>query len=194
MVYMGETNMTQMDDERRIIDQVRRGDTQLYARLVTRHQGPIYNLMFRMTRSEDQAFDLSQETFVRAFEKLDGFDTDKAFFPWLYTLGMNVARDHLRKHVQERQSTQSLELLSGETADVPDPSCPHDQAADRVLLEQALGALPHDTREALIMRFREGFSYQEIAHALDIGLSNAKMKIHRGLELMRATLRTEYES
>lgn len=77
MVYMGETNMTQMDDERRIIDQVRRGDTQLYARLVTRHQGPIYNLMFRMTRSEDQAFDLSQETFVRAFEKLDGFDTHK---------------------------------------------------------------------------------------------------------------------
>lgn len=191
---MDEANTTHKDDERNIITRVRRGDAQSYALLVARYEGPIYNLMLRMTRSEDLAFDLSQETFVRAFEKLAGFDANKAFFPWLYTVGMNVARDHLRKYGPERRSTQSLELLSGETEDFPDPRQPHEDAMERAWLEQALDALPHDTREALVMRFREGFSYQEIAHALDIGLSNAKMKIHRGLELMRAALRAEYES
>ncbi len=171
-----------------------RGDIQVYAHLVTRYQTPIYNLMLRMCRSREQAGDLTQETFVHAFEKLATYDPERAFFPWLYTVGLNVARDHLRRHKNERQATLSLDVLLGNGEEPRHPDEPYDRAMDRRLLSQALAELPDDMREALLLRFREECSYVEIAAILQIGLSNAKMKIHRGLERIRQTLLKEPQS
>lgn len=176
------------DEDRRIVRQIRQGDTEAYAQLVTVYQTPIYNLMLRMTGSEDCAMDLTQETFIRSFEKLDGYDSTRNFFPWLYTLGMNVARDYLRRYTPERIRTRSLDLLHDEGYEFQDPQQSTDRAHDQAWLNSALEELPEATREALVMRFREGFSYEEIASALHLGLSNTKMKIHRGLAQLRSLL------
>jgi RNA polymerase sigma-70 factor, ECF subfamily len=182
-------NDAQATEDRDVIIRVRNGEIQAYALLVTRYQTPVYNLMLRMLRSEDQAVDLTQETFFRAFARLETFDARKAFFPWLYTLGLNLARDHLRRNDQEMLSTRSLDqmLLDGvEPCGSGDERNPYDQAMQRRELNQALATLPDDMREGLILRFREGLSFQEIADVLGIGLSSAKMKIHRGLHQLRA--------
>ena len=174
--------------EKQIISRVRQGDGRAYAELVSLYQTPIYNLMYRMTFSEEQSLDLAQETFIRAYKKIDTFDQNKDFFPWLYTLGLNIARDYLRKYANERHRMYSLDQMTmkGEEPQVSDAG--FDKAVEAQYLDQALAMLPEDMREALVLRFREGFSYQEIADALNIGLSNAKMKVHRGLDRMRRLL------
>ncbi|WP_034642942.1 RNA polymerase sigma factor [Desulfovibrio inopinatus] len=179
------------DEEKIIISRVRSGDTQAFSHLVQRYQTPIYNLMVRMTRSNDTAYDLAQETFVRAFEKINAYDVSKAFFPWLYTLALNVGRGHLRKYRVENTQTHCFDEIQYEHEDPRHPENDYDRATDRHTLENALASLPEDMREALIMRYREEFSYQEIANVLDIGLSSAKMKIHRGLARLRSILTTE---
>jgi RNA polymerase sigma-70 factor (ECF subfamily) len=84
-------------DDQQAISAVLTGDVNAFAVLVERYQKPIYNLMYRMTGSQADALDLAQETFIKAYEKLDRFKTGKKFFPWLYTIGINHARNFLRR-------------------------------------------------------------------------------------------------
>lgn len=178
-------------DDARLILQIRAGKTRLYGQLVARYQAPLFSMLLRCTRSEDVAFDLAQETFVRAFEKLDGFDAQRRFFPWLYTLGFNIARDHMRKYRTENRLTSRFGESDDDGALYADTHNAYEHADTQAALEQALALLAPDTREAVLMRHREGFSYQEVADALHIGLSNAKMKIHRGLEQLRRFMNAE---
>ncbi|WP_161946282.1 RNA polymerase sigma factor [Desulfonatronum thiosulfatophilum] len=182
-------------DDQRIVLRVRAGEQQAYAVLVDRYQTPVYNLMLRMVRCADLALDLTQDTFTHAYEKLSGFDQNRPFFPWLYTLGLNIARDHLRGNDKERHVTQSLDQMceNGFDPSGTDDSGegPYERILERGRLNKALASLPEVTREALILRFREGLSYSEIAESLNIGLSNAKMTVQRGLEKMRNLLPRE---
>ncbi len=183
------------NDDRRTVLRVRGGDRQAYAVLVDRYQIPVYNLMLRMVGCPDIALELTQDTFTRAYEKLNGFDADRPFFSWLYTLGLNIARDHLRGPGAGRQVTHSLDRMCEDGFEPSDPEDAGDGPYERILergrLNKALGALPEVMREALILRFREGLSFPEIAEALGLGLSNAKMTVQRGLEKMRKLLPRE---
>ena len=84
-------------DDGEIVELVLRGNRDAFGILVRRYQGSIYNLMYRMCRSSEDAADLAQEAFIKAYEKLETFKTDKRFFPWLYAIGLNHARDYSRK-------------------------------------------------------------------------------------------------
>jgi len=90
------------EHEIEIVRHVLEGDVQAFELLVLRYQKPIYNLAFRATASEDSAADLTQEAFAKAYERLERFDRSKRFFPWLYTIAVNVVRDHLRKLGRDR--------------------------------------------------------------------------------------------
>ena len=83
--------------DEKLISDILAGDVEAYAILVKRYQKPIFNLMMRTTSCEEDAFDLTQEAFVRAYEKLERFKPSGRFFPWLFTIAMNLARDFLRK-------------------------------------------------------------------------------------------------
>ncbi len=175
----------------KLVERTKRGDAKAYASLVRRYQTPVYNLMLRMTRCSETALDLAQDTFVRAYERIEFCDAERDFFPWLYTLGMNVARDHLRRRKRQAGKLQSLDETADDSRALIDMDDQYAQASDRDSVNQALAQLPDDMREALVMRFREEFSYQEIADALHIGLSNAKMKVHRALDLLRKVMAKE---
>jgi RNA polymerase sigma-70 factor (ECF subfamily) len=168
-----------------LIYEILAGDAEAYAILVRRYQKPIFNLMLRMTSSEEDALDLTQETLVRAYEKLEQFKTSSPFFPWLYTIGMNLARDFLRKVKTSRAAVEEL------SRDPDPPSNPGESLQGSVEAEQVshlLQELPQDYREALILRFHEGLSVSELASALGISVSGAKMRIHRGLLKLRELL------
>ncbi|WP_459935551.1 RNA polymerase sigma factor [Desulfonatronum parangueonense] len=183
------------NDDQRIVLRVRAGEQQAYAVLVDRYQTPVYNLMLRMIHRADLALELTQETFIRAYEKLSGYDADRPFFPWLYTLGLNIVRDYARGMEMERHSTTSLNQMCENGFDPSGSNdaigCPYNRVLERDWLNKALASLPEVTREALILRFREGLSYPEIAESLGIGLSNAKMTVQRGVEKMRNLLPRE---
>ena len=91
-----------------IVANVLKGDVQSYALLIEAYKGPVFNLAFRMTGSYSDADDLTQEIFIRAYQKLHQFDQDKKYFTWLYTLGINLIRNHLKKKQRTLRTTQRI--------------------------------------------------------------------------------------
>ena len=175
-------------EENAIISSILAGDVDAFAVLVKRYQKPIFNLMLRITSCEEDAFDLTQATFIRAYEKLDRFKPSGRFFPWLYTIGMNLGRDFLRKRktvgtkaeeLYESQKSLSIESDQGESLI---------NRLDAELVKEAIKELSLDYREAIILRFHEGMSMSEVALALGISVSGAKMRVHRGLLKLRTLL------
>jgi RNA polymerase sigma-70 factor (ECF subfamily) len=138
-----------------------------------------------MTGSEQDALDLTQETFVRAYEKLEKFNPSASFFPWLYTMGLNMARDFLRK--TKRCPIESYDRENSLTVEFDQDDRLVDQI-DIQKLQERLQLLPVDYREALLLRFHEGLSVSEVAYALGLSLSAAKMRIQRGLLKLRQLL------
>ena len=168
-----------------LVHEILSGDVNSYALLMNRYQKPIYNLMLRMTRSEQDAVDLTQETFMRAYEKLEKFNPSAPFFPWLYTMGLNLARDFLRRAKRSPIAFYESELSF--KIEIGQDDKPADQIEVQDVLEK-LQTLPVDYREALLLRFHEGLSVSEVANSLGLSLSAAKMRIHRGLLKLRQLL------
>ena len=174
-----------------IIRRVLAGEVDAYGALVDRYQGPIFNLMYRMTGSYEDSRDLGQETFLRAFEKLGSFDEEKRFFPWLYAIGMNLAKNFLKRNKTHMQSTESSGVLDTEMGSVPSGEDRMMSRLDGELVRDALNRIPADYREAVVLYYHEDLSMQEISVALGLSVSGAKMRVHRGLKKLRELICTD---
>jgi RNA polymerase sigma-70 factor (ECF subfamily) len=179
--------MRERDDER-TVTRVLQGDTEAFGVLVRRYQKPIFNLMYRATGSMEDAADLAQEAFTRAYDKLVSYRSERKFFAWLYTIALNVARDCRRSN---RRGPNMVPESEGSSALFDQAARQAHDPARRIEIQnlmQALGRLPIDYREALLLRYRQGFSMKEIAEMLQISVSGAKMRIHRGLAKLQQLL------
>jgi len=175
-------------DDKRVIAAVLAGETEAYAILVERYQKPIYNLMVRMTGSTWDALDLAQETFIKAFEQLHRFRLDKRFFPWLYTIGLNHSKNFMRQRGSIPTNSRSDCEADREAVN---PHVEEERLCARLdasRITGALGELPFDYREAVILRYHEELTMDEIAGVLGISVSGAKMRVHRGLKKLREIL------
>jgi RNA polymerase sigma-70 factor, ECF subfamily len=178
--------MNYSDEE--IVCEVLAGEKQLFGLLVDRYQQPIYNLMFRYTQNRDEAADLTQDAFVRTFERLWLFRTEEVFFPWLYSLAVNLARDWSRKRSRHHKK---LHLLQHEAADRQadlDDNSSSENRQEISKVQRGLMELPSQTREVLILRYRHGCLIQDVARTFGISESAVKMRIKRGLAQLRRIL------
>jgi RNA polymerase sigma-70 factor (ECF subfamily) len=180
-----------VDTDENLVSEILAGDVEAYAILVKRYQKPIFNLMLRTTSCEEDAFDLAQETFLRAYEKLEHFKPSGRFFPWLYTIGMNLARDFTRKAKTREIKAAELHEIQKELTLESEPSRSLPESIDAKRVRETLQMLPLEYREAVILRFHEAMSIREVALAIGISVSGAKMRIHRGLMKLRQLLNTE---
>lgn len=172
-------------DDQHVIAAILGGDVNAYGTLVRRYQKPIFNLMYRMTGSHADALDLSQDTFIKAYDKLRLFKTDRKFFPWLYTIGLNHVRNFIRDSKSDPVSfSEDFEEDAGFSMahGMDDPLSAQIEAHH---LEKALQRLPMEYREAVLLHYREEFSMEEIAEMLELSVSGAKMRVHRGLKKLR---------
>ena len=180
-------------EEQSVIARVRQGERAAFAVLVDAYAKPIFNLAFRMTGSRQDADDLAQETFLRAFEQLPRFDPERSFYTWIYTISLNLIRNHLKKTNRRRRA----DFLHGETATGAVDSngrsaVPHGSGDGGELhkereegLERCLRELSPDLRELLVLRFYQGFSFDVIAEITGRSQSAVKMRVYRGLEKLR---------
>jgi len=181
--------------ENKLIQRVINGDTNAFEDLVLANQKNVYNLALKMTRNEDDALDLSQEAFVKAYQQLSFFRGDSKFSVWLYRLTYNLCIDFLRK--QSKQTTVSLdykddenEVVSFEIPDIRD--LPEDSAIRKEMrktIEQSIKELTGDHREVLIMREITGMSYEEIAMTLKLSTGTVKSRIARARIKLVETLK-----
>jgi RNA polymerase sigma-70 factor, ECF subfamily len=177
-------------DEGEIIGRVLGGDREAFSVLVDIYKGPVFRLAFRLTGSTQDADDLTQETFLRAFQSLAQFRTGERFFPWLYTVGLNTIRNHLRKANALPGETAGYGAL--ETADPRDNPVEAAIGRERFLRFQVyLLRLPVPVREAMVLRFYEGMSFEDIAAMTGDTLSSTKMKVYRGLEKIRLMMEAD---
>ena len=174
------------EEEAKIIRAVVDGNTNAFEDLVLEYQKQVYHITLKMTGNEEDAFDLSQETFLKAFRALPSFRGEAGFGSWLYRMASNLCIDFLRK--RKRQGSGQIISLDEEEEDrrpreLPDlryePQSSLEKKEMRQKVQEGLQRLPHEQRLILVMRDVEGFSYQEISDALKIELGTVKSRIYR---------------
>ncbi len=181
--------------EDQFLEKLRCGDALAYERLVAEYSGDVYALLYRLTTDVEEARDLTQETFLRAFQSIDRFRGDSALKTWIDRIAINQARNRWRWwRRRKRDVTVSLDATDEHrdqplAATLPSENSPSPEeeklAREREgQLREALQGLRQSYREAVILRDVEGFSYEEIARALQISIGTVKSRISRGrLEL-----------
>ena len=163
---------------------VLKGDRKAYALLVDEYKSPIYNLAYRMTGNLEDADDLTQETFIRAYQYLWRYDTSKKFFTWLYTLALNLIRNHFKKNKYNKSSEELSAHLLADKNPSPETELIETQEISVYLLR-----LEDESRALLIMKFHQGLTFEEIAQITGKSLSAVKMRIYRGLEKLKELLK-----
>jgi RNA polymerase sigma-70 factor (ECF subfamily) len=170
------------------------GDKDAFPALLARHMDGVYRFAYRYLRHGEDAEDVTQETFVRAWKNLKRFDTTRNFKTWLFTITKNAALDLIKKKKpllfsQISEEDDQLDMLLAPyvgTQELPDAVLGRKMvAAD---LERALGALPPGYRTVLAMRYRDHLKFREIAEALGEPIDTVKSKHRRGIILLRRVI------
>ncbi len=184
-------NHTEYAEDARIIDRVNSGDTGAFRLLYDRYYQKVYRTAFRMLNSADDAADITQDIFVRCFERLKSLKDGQAFQAWLMQLAVNMVRDKLRRFTWP---TFSLTANEDDTEiDIPDnlPG-PQQIAEDNDLssqVQQALMKLSPDHRTVIILHHLEGMSLEEIAPILKVPNGTLKSRLARARVQMRDLLK-----
>jgi len=183
--------------EDQFLERLRRGEAAAFERLVAEHSGDVYALLYRLTADGEEARDLTQETFLRAFQSINRFRGEANLKTWIYRIAVNQARNRWRWwRRRKRDVTVSLDatderhtqplgatLRNNDAVDPEQETLAHEREGQ---LREALLGLRQSYREAVILRDVEGFSYEEIADTLEISIGTVKSRISRGrLELRR---------
>lgn len=182
-----------MQDEL-LIRRAQRGDADAFEQLLLEHQKNVYNLCYRMAGNPDDAMDLSQETFLRAWRCLDQYQFASAFSTWLYRLCSNICIDFLRKRRRQQTVPLTFEDADGEeqTYAVPDAQpLPEEQVElklTRETLQAAMAQLLPEHRAVLQLRVVNEMSYEQIADVLDIQIGTVKSRLSRARNQLKKIL------
>ena len=182
-----------MQDEL-LIRRAQRGDADAFEQLLLEHQKNVYNLCYRMAGNPDDAMDLSQETFLRAWRCLDQYQFASAFSTWLYRLCSNLCIDFLRKRRRQQTVPLTFEDADGEeqTYAVPDVQpLPEEQVElklTRETLAAAMAQLLPEHRAVLQLRVVNEMSYEQIADVLDVQIGTVKSRLSRARNQLKKIL------
>ena len=182
--------MTSTDEE--LVARSMGGDHDSFNQLILRWERPIYALAYRTIGREEDAKDVCQETFLRAFRALPRFRREAKFSSWIYRIALNLCRDWARRErraplVQPPEDMDLVELAAG-----AEPSEPIENLVARKDLmrhvEQAMTLLPEEQRTAIVLKEYHGMTFQEIADLQGCPLSTVKTRLYQGLTVLRREL------
>jgi RNA polymerase sigma-70 factor (ECF subfamily) len=171
-------------DDRDLIERARKGDVESFNLLVARWDRRIYNYLLRLAPDAEEAFDLAQETFLKAYQSLDRLDDAARFGAWLYRVAHNLAVSQLRR---QRPATTE----TGELPELPVnlPGAFGLLAVETSLaVRRALEALSGEQREAVVLKVCDGFKFEEIAEIVNAPVSTVKSRVYTALDVMRGVL------
>jgi len=185
--------------ETQFIEKLRHGDAAAFETLVAERSGEIYGLLYRLTENAEEARDLTQETFLRAFQSIASFRGEADLRTWIYRIAINQARNRWRWWKRRRRdATVSLDAPNGpfgqplaatlKAAHGKDPETETLAHEREKVLRSALKTLGRSYRETVILRDIEGFSYEEIATTLGISVGTVKSRLSRGRDELRRKL------
>lgn len=178
-----------------LIEKFLAGDVNAFNTLVRRWEKNIYNFLLRQAGKPEEAKDLCQEAFIRAYRSLKQLRDPQKFSTWMYRIALNVCRDEMKK--RQRRKTFSLNGFDEHGEDSPNPGLkmeknastdPHIAAQNRdvkALLNRALQSIPEEQRVVIIMKEYQGLKFSEIAETLGISINTAKSRMYYGLSALK---------
>ncbi|MEM7252430.1 MAG: RNA polymerase sigma factor RpoE [Pseudomonadota bacterium] len=186
--------MSENSVDQALVERVQSGDKAAFDILVLKYQHRLQKLIARYVRDQSEVADIAQEAFLKAFRALPRFRGDSAFYTWLYRIAINTAKNHLVSQARRppADDIDSVEAEQYETVSelkeyaTPDRMVQRDEV--QTALVEAIDALPEDLRMAITLRELEGFSYEDIAEAMDCPIGTVRSRIFRAREAINARL------
>ncbi len=181
--------------DRELVEKVQQGDKRAFDLLVRKYQFKIIKLISRYVQDPNEALDVSQEAFLKAYRALPGFRGDSAFYTWLYRIAINTAKNYL---VAQSRRPPGSDIEAGEAEQYEGSTLLKEyETPERLLLKdeieatvfQAIAALPEDLRVAITLRELEGMSYEEIAQTMNCPIGTVRSRIFRAREAIDNKLR-----
>jgi RNA polymerase sigma-70 factor (ECF subfamily) len=173
------------DSDTDLVRRAKAGDAAAFESLFRAYQGRIYALCLRMQRQPERAEDMTQETFIRAWQKLDSFRGRSAFFTWLYRLAVNTVLADLRSRGRWQER-----LVEGEDVVDRHAAPPRRDSSGAIDLERAVAGLPPQARLIFILHDVEGYRHREIASMTGLAEGTSKAHLHRARQQLREALRS----
>jgi RNA polymerase sigma-70 factor (ECF subfamily) len=178
-----------------LVERARNGERDAFRELVERYQRKIAALALGMLRSRDDALDVVQETFTKAYQNLDRFKGDSGFYTWLYRIAFNLCVDHQRREAKEAHVPLEVDDRGEPAALVPDDGHrsdqPYEGARDAEIgrrLRAAISELTPDHRAVILLREVEGLSYAEISEVLQCPKGTVMSRLHYARRQLQARL------
>jgi RNA polymerase sigma-70 factor (ECF subfamily) len=180
-------------DDQTLIERCRSGDVAAFEPLVAKYRDRVWRLAFNVLRDREDAWDVTQEAFVRAWQALPSFRGQSAFYTWLFRIVVNVASDRARQRAArgrafgtERVPEEEWERAMVDPGAAPDDEARRAEERDRIM--RALAALPEHQRTIIMLSDLEGLSYREIAEVLDIPMGTVMSRLHNARKRLRNVL------
>jgi RNA polymerase sigma-70 factor (ECF subfamily) len=190
--------MTEIDhssaEDPALVRAAQSGDMAAFEQLVVRHRDKIYARAYSMMRNEEEAIDLSQEAWVKGWQRLRQFQGESSFGTWMTRIVINLCLDQLRKH--KRQRTESIEEMSEESGGVerqmpvvtPNPTAGLERGELRQRIDRALGQLSYEHRTVLVLHEFEELEYKEIAKVMGCSIGTVMSRLFYARRKMAALL------
>ena len=179
-----------------LVERARRGDREAFRGLVERYQRKVAALALGMLRNREDALDIVQDTFTKAFQSLDKFKGDSSFYTWIYRIGVNLCIDHQRRESRYVQAAADVDDVGEEVAPPSDEDLERDEPFEMARSTEigahhveAINELPPEHRAVILLREVDGLSYEEISQALDCPKGTVMSRLHYARRHLQARLR-----
>ena len=180
--------MTEREADQQLVERVKKGDKRAFDLLVGKYQHKVLSIIGRFVNDPDEAKDVSQEAFIKAYRALPKFRGDSAFYTWIYRIAVNTAKNHLVSRGRRPPGTD-IDVADAEFHQsgvvLHEIATPENQLMKdelEALVYKALSDLPDDLRTAVTLREFDGLSYEEIAEVMDCPVGTVRSRIFRGRE------------
>ena len=186
-----------------LVKQCQTGDTQAFDQLVSRYRTRVFGMIYNMVRNEQDAWDLAQDSFVKAWKSIGRFRSQSSFYTWIYRIVMNVTIDWLRKKQVKGTGTEfddSVQLKEIDPASRTSPRAaplPHERMERdevRARIDAAIAQLSPEHRAVILMKETEDMQYHEIAEALGCSIGTVMSRLFYARKKLQSSLRDVYEN
>lgn len=199
----GEVERARMSEaqvDQLLVERVQKGDKQAFDLLISKYQHRIVNLVRRYVSDPDEALDVAQESFIKAYRAIKNFRGDSAFYTWLYRIAINTAKNWLVAQ-KRRPPLSDIDAVDAEQYDFDSRLKEKGTPENELLREEisrtvfnSISELPEDLRTAIMLREIEGMSYEEIATTMECPIGTVRSRIFRAREAIDVQLRPLIES
>ena len=201
MFNIESENKTTVDTDKQILLLLKKslkGDNEAFGELILKYENFVYNTVYHAIGNRDDAFDVSQEVFIKAFRALKNFRGDCKFSTWLYRIAINASKDYIREKskrrtvslsdwTDEENGNKPPDIIEDSIDAKPEESYERNETRDSV--RKAIANLSEDHRNVIVLRDIEGYSYEEIADMLNLEIGTVKSRISRARNAIKENLK-----